>query len=169
LPDYYQARAVSNFEVGNVAAAVIDQLAADSLPHNYISLQGAALALSFVPFGRIAGSLGKVGGELRLFRAVSGTELADIASQGFRSPGGSLGMETKLFATSLADAARWGRELYTAGEPFYIVEARVARSVASRLHRFYADGRAAVAVYREVLGDFNSVVKVFNLPFIPWP
>ena len=96
---------------------------------------------------------------MRLYRAVSRTELDDLRQfGGFRQHPDHRSMETKLFATSLDDARWWGEQLYgMVGESFIIVEVEVPDALARRLYRAEADaGRPFVAVADELLPEFNA-------------
>ena len=58
-----------------------------------------------------------------LYRAVAKAELDDIAQAGFRQHPNSLSLESKLFATSPEDAARFGRDNFRFDEVlFHIIE-----------------------------------------------
>jgi hypothetical protein len=103
-----------------------------------------------------------------LYRAVAQEELDDIARiGGFRGKGeGSY--ESKLFATSVVDAAAFGRAFHRLdGKPFTIVEVRIPRALADSLYHGTADGRAIIAVDVEQLADFNAAVAVRELPDAP--
>lgn len=105
-------------------------------------------------------------GEAKLYRAVSDDELADIARHGFRPGRGT--METKLFATSAEDAARFGRANYRLdGKPFTILEARVPGSVERALYRGTADQMAIRGVNPAMLARFNQLARVRALNSIP--
>jgi hypothetical protein len=99
---------------------------------------------------------------VRLFRAVSAAELRDIVRYGgFRQRPASGSMEAKLFATSLDDAAAFGRLLYRIDqEPFTIVEIRLPASFAAHLIRIEADSMQTVAVDGERLTEFSAVASV---------
>jgi hypothetical protein len=103
---------------------------------------------------------GAGGATISLFRAIGLAELADIEQTGGFRPGPGV-METKLFVTSVGDAARFGQLLYTRhGEEFAIVEAVLVESLAGQLDRFVADSIICVAVYPEQLVWFNSVAEI---------
>jgi hypothetical protein len=101
-----------------------------------------------------------------LYRAVSDDELTDIARHGVRPGRGTL--ETKLFATSAEDAARFGRANFRFDrKPFTIVEARVPHAMANRLYAGVADEMAIRAVYPSLLPEFNQAARVRELNSIP--
>ena len=52
-----------------------------------------------------------------LYRAVAKAELDDIAQAGFRQHPNSQSLESKLFATSPEDAARFGRDNFRFDDP----------------------------------------------------
>lgn len=102
------------------------------------------------------------GGTVSLFRAVSTAEFQDISNiKGFRPAPGS--METKLFATSADDAAKFGRMLY-GDTPFKIVQVDVPESVAGALYSFETDGMPTIAVDPDQLDQFNQVVDIILNP-----
>lgn len=97
---------------------------------------------------------------ISLFRAVGQGELIDILEVGGFRPGGGH-MEAKLFATSAADAANFGRGLYRYDRvPFTIVEAQIPRSLADHLYHTLMDRMPSVAVDREELAEFNLAVRI---------
>jgi len=83
-----------------------------------------------------------------LYRAVSKAELDDIARWGLRSRGGQYGYESgKLFATSLDDAATFGRNNFRFdGTPNFLIKVRAPRSAMKQAFTFGADGMNAVSI-----------------------
>lgn len=83
-----------------------------------------------------------------LYRAVSKAELDDIARYGLRSRGGQFGYESgKLFATSLDDAATFGRNNFRFdGTPNFLLKVRAPRSAMKQAFSFGADGMNAVSI-----------------------
>jgi hypothetical protein len=105
-------------------------------------------------------------GDTTLYRAVSDDELADIAEHGFRPGRGS--METKLFATSVDDAAQFGRGNYGFdGKPFTLLEIRVPNPVANMLYRGSADSMPLRGLDPSHLETFNRAARVRKLNSIP--
>jgi len=77
-------------------------------------------------------------------------------------------METKLFATSADDAARFGRANYGLdGKPFTLLEARVPNPIANMLYRGSADSMAIRGLDPSNLGAFNRAARVRQLNSIP--
>ena len=99
------------------------------------------------------------GGSTTLYRAVSKAELDDIAANGLRTiPGG---YETgKLFATSLDDAARFGKNNFKLdGVPNHLIKVDVPNSVMKEATNFTADGMKAVSI------PANQLNKLGSMPF----
>ena len=121
-----------------------------------------------VEFAAIAAAEG-TGGTTKLFRAVSGEELDDIASAGFRP--GLNSMETKLFATSAEDASFWARDVLFPldGKARTLVQVEVPNSVAAGLYQGVADGRGIVGVGLDALDTFNANATITVLPAMPIP
>ena len=97
---------------------------------------------------------------VQLYRAVSQEELDDIALfNGFRPGSGC--METKLFVTSVADAAFFAREiLYPLdNKPLTIVEVTIPHASGNRLFHLTTDGKPVVAVDLEQLRKFNALSR----------
>jgi hypothetical protein len=62
---------------------------------------------------------------MRLYRAIADAERVDIAGAGVLRPGPPSFMG-KWFATTTADAARWGQAFFRAsGDPFFVLEVEV--------------------------------------------
>ncbi len=93
-----------------------------------------------------------------LYRVVSVKEAQDIqANGGFRAEPRGLSYEGKLFATSAANAARFGRMLYSqGGESFFTVRVDVPSALESSYVHFAADGMPAVSVDASELARMNS-------------
>lgn len=105
-------------------------------------------------------------GETKLYRAVSDDELKDVAANGFRP--GPNSMETKLFATTAEDAARFGRASYGLdGKPFTLLEVGLPNPIASMLYRGSADSMAIRGLDPSHLGAFNRAARVRQLNSIP--
>jgi hypothetical protein len=68
---------------------------------------------------------------LRLFRAVSPAELADIAGCGILRAGPN-SLMGKWFAESAADASRWGQALYPQGG-FQVVQLDIPLDIADQM------------------------------------
>ncbi|RQO30391.1 hypothetical protein DBR32_12540 [Taibaiella sp. KBW10] len=119
---------------------------------------------SFSKFGAAA-----EGESTTLFRAVSKSELDDIAINGIRS---SPGYETgKLFATSAEDATNFGRLNFGLDkQPFTIIKTSIPNKYSSMLYRGEMDLMQGVSVPNNL---FNQLSKpsIFNqtpLPNHPW-
>ena len=113
--------------------------------------------------------LGAKMGSRTLYRAVSNAELSDIASYGIRNANG---YETgKLFATSVQDAANFGRLNFGLdNEPFTIISTTIPKRYSPQLYQFETDLMQGVSVPNNL---FNKLSKpqVFNytlLPKHPW-
>ena len=109
------------------------------------------------------GGLTTGGGNITsLFRAVSQAELDDIALHGIRTLPRT-GYETgKLFATTLDDAARFGRGNFTFDKlPNHLIRVDVPSNVMQNSLRFTADGMNAVSIPANQLGKLQSIFK-FN-------
>ncbi len=108
---------------------------------------------------------------VRLYRAVSPEELEDIKTVGrLRQHPQGYSMEGKWFATTIQDAARWGKNLWKMSEqkrPYSIIEVRVRRSV---LGQFYYKTRhdAIGPAYYADPHLLRYIRFVQELPFIPW-
>lgn len=101
-----------------------------------------------------------------LYRAVSPAELTDIGANGFRTLSGTY-ETTKLFATSAADAAQFGKNNFSFDQiPNTIVEAKVSNSVMKTTTAFEADGMKAVAVPANQL---STVKPIGPLNYSPQP
>ncbi|MCP3869804.1 MAG: hypothetical protein GY703_17265 [Gammaproteobacteria bacterium] len=85
-------------------------------------------------------------GSTTLYRAVSKAELDDIAANGLRTTPG--GYETgKLFATSLDDAAKFGKNNFKLdGISNHLIKVDVPNSVMKGATNFMADGMKAVSI-----------------------
>jgi len=82
-----------------------------------------------------------------LYRAVAKAELDDIAQAGFRQHPEGLSLESKLFATSPEDAARFGRDNFRLDEvPFHLIEVQVPASVVDQFETLTLDFKIAVSV-----------------------
>jgi hypothetical protein len=80
--------------------------------------------------GKIFASRGAWEEVVSLYRAVAKAELDDIAQVGFRQHPNSLSLESKLFATSPEDAARFGRDNFRFDEvPFHSRFAQIWRYI----------------------------------------
>lgn len=72
--------------------------------------------------------------EIKLYRAVSEAELADILSYGmFRPCPSGCSMEGKWFAESLENALEWGKRFY-ASNKFHVVIATVSLEVVAKMY-----------------------------------
>ncbi|MDG5974810.1 hypothetical protein H010_06065 [Hydrogenophaga taeniospiralis CCUG 15921] len=91
-----------------------------------------------------------------LYRAVSKAELNDIAANGLRVTEG--GYETgKLFATSLEDAAKFGKNNFKLdGIQNYLVKVDVPKSVMDAAHSFTADSMKAVSIAADQLNALKA-------------
>ena len=80
---------------------------------------------------------------MKLYRAVSEEELADILATGvFHSPAGAL--ETKWFAESLEHAMEWGRQFGRSdGKIYKVVEIEIVFEVPDAQRRSRLDGIGA--------------------------
>jgi hypothetical protein len=107
---------------------------------------------------------------MRLYRAVSQEELDDIASFGGFRPGPGQ-METKLFATSVEDAAFFAREILFQldHKPCTIVEITIPQELGNRLFRFPVDGKSTVAVEPSQLDDLNATGQIHVMHSSPIP
>jgi hypothetical protein len=103
-----------------------------------------------------------------LYRAVAKAELDDITQVGFRQHPDSLSLESKLFATSLEDAARFGRDNFRFDKvPFHLIEVRVPTSIVDQFERVMLDFKPAVNVARELLPLLNRHAIVREVTYIP--
>lgn len=127
--------------------------------------------------GNYGGSADKVGLVLALrhgaevtslYRAVAKAELDDLAQAGFRQHADGLSLESKLFATSPTDAARFGRDNFCFDEvPFHIVEVRVPTAIADQFEKLTLDFKSAVNVSRDMLPLLNAHATVLEITPIP--
>jgi len=78
-------------------------------------------------------------------------------------------METKLFTTSVEDAAFFARTvLFPLDQrPLTVVEVEVPDSLAAQLFQFMADGKTTVAVDPHLLPALNAAAHVQPLQVIP--
>jgi hypothetical protein len=103
-----------------------------------------------------------------LYRAVAKAELEDIAQAGFRQHPDGLSLESKLFATSPEDAARFGRDNFRLDEvPFHLIEVQVPASVAGQFEKLTLDFKPAVSVSRDLLLLLNRHATVREIVSIP--
>ena len=103
-----------------------------------------------------------------LYRAVAKAELDDMAQAGFRQHPDDLSLESKLFATSPEDAARFGRDNFRFDEvPFHIIEVQVPTSIANQFEKLTLDFKPAVNVSRDVLPLLNEHATVREITPIP--
>ena len=103
-----------------------------------------------------------------LYRAVAKAELDDIAQAGFRQHPNSLSLESKLFATSPEDAARFGRDNFRFDEvPFHIIEVQMPTSIAEQFEKLTLDFKPAVNVPRDMLPLLNQHATVREITPIP--
>ena len=102
-------------------------------------------------------------GSTILYRAVSKAELDDIAANGVRN---SSGYETgKLFATSLDDAARFGKNNFKFdGVENFIIKVKVPNSVYNNAFKFETDLMKAISIPSEHLKHLNAT----PLNYYPW-
>ncbi|HVA24294.1 MAG TPA: hypothetical protein VMW62_07860 [Chloroflexota bacterium] len=91
-----------------------------------------------------------------LYRAVSRLELLDLARMRTFRGGGRLGLEAKLFTPDGEDALFFSSTLTNP----YIVEVDVPDELAAKLGSQRLDGRAVVAIDRELLAEFNASVTI---------
>jgi hypothetical protein len=105
-------------------------------------------------------------GTIRLYRAVSSQELADIHGSGVLRPGPP-SYQGKWLAESSQDAARWGRRFYRqSGTPFHIIEIEVQTQEADRWHRNPFLDRIGPARYADIV-DLPAIRFIGELPAIP--
>ena len=77
-------------------------------------------------------------------------------------------LESKLFATSPEDAARFGRDSFRFDEvPFHIIEVQVPTQIADRFEQLTLDFKPAVNVSRELLSLLNHYATVREITPIP--
>lgn len=117
--------------------------------------------------GAAANVTSKGGGTTSLFRAVSQAELDDIAVNGLRTLP-SLGYETgKLFATSLDDAARFGRNNFAFDKiPNHLIRVDVPKNIMQGAYQFTADGMRAVSIPSNQLGGLRGIYSFKYSPLI---
>ena len=103
-------------------------------------------------------------GTQTLFRAVSKAELDDIVEFGMRN---RAGYETgKLFATTVEDAARYGKYNFKLDHiPNTIIKVKVPNNVMRNAYRFEADFMNAVSIDSKYL----QLLKVTPLNYTPLP
>ena len=103
-----------------------------------------------------------------LYRAVAKTELDDITQAGFRQHPEALSLESKLFATSPEDAARFGRDNFRFDEvPFHVIEVQMPTSIAEQFEKLTLDFKSAVNVSRDMLPLLNEHATVLEITPIP--
>lgn len=103
-----------------------------------------------------------------LYRTVAQAELDDIAQAGFRQHPNSLSLESKLFATSPEDAARFGRDNFHFDEvPFHLIAVQMPTSIAEQFEKLTLDFKPAVNVPRELLPLLNQQATVREITPIP--
>ena len=103
-----------------------------------------------------------------LYRAVAKAELDDIVRAGFRQHPNSLSLESKLFATSPEDAARFGRDNFRFDEvPFHVIEVQMPTSIAEQFEKLTLDFKPAVNVSRAMLPLLNQHATVREIIPIP--
>ena len=103
-----------------------------------------------------------------LYRAVAKAELDDIAQAGFRQRPDSLSLESKLFAISPEDAARFRRDNFRFDAvPFHLIEVLVPTSIADQFEKLTLDFKPAVNVSRDMLPLLNQHATVREITSIP--
>ena len=109
------------------------------------------------------------GEPIKLFRAVSRAELEDVHNIGrFRPKPGGGSLESKQFATTAEDAARFGRDHFLLdGETFYLLEIEVPKSVADQFEHLQLDFKPAVNVPEELFPLLNRNATIREVPRIP--
>lgn len=105
------------------------------------------------------------GGEIvRLFRAVSQAEFEDIGRVGFRQKPDGSSLESKQFATTAEDAARFGRDNFRLDHtPFHVIEVHVPRFVTDQFERLLLDAKLSVNVSRELLQLLNRHATITDI------
>lgn len=103
-----------------------------------------------------------------LYRAVAKAELDDIAQYGFRQHPHSLSLESKLFATSPEDAARFGQDNFRFDKvPFHIIAVQIPTWIAEQFEKLTLDFKPAVNVSRDMLSLLNEHATVREITPIP--
>ena len=104
-----------------------------------------------------------------LFRAISIAEWCDICNfGGLRGKPERGTYESKLFASSSVDAARFGRDNFQLdSEPFHLIEVKVPEALTEQLEYLILDAKSAINVSREVLPELNKHALIQKLPLIP--
>lgn len=112
---------------------------------------------------------GRYGEEVTfLYRAVAKAELDDLVQAGFRQHADGLSLESKLFATSPADAAKFGRDNFRFDEvPFHIIAVQVPTAIADQFEKLTLDFKSAVNVSRDMLPLLNEHATVLEITPIP--
>jgi hypothetical protein len=100
-----------------------------------------------------------------LYRAVSKSEIDDIALNGLRVKKGGYEMG-KLFATNIEDAVKFGKDNFKLdGIPNHIIEVTVPESTMKSALRFEADFKQAVSIPAEKLNTV-SATTLNNSPLV---
>lgn len=103
-----------------------------------------------------------------LYRAVAKAELDDIVQTGFRQHPDGFSLESKLFATSSEDAARFGRDNFRFDRvPFHIIEVQVPTAIADQFEKLTLDLKPALSISRDMLLLFNQHATVREITPIP--
>ena len=102
-------------------------------------------------------------GVVTVYRAVSKAELDDIAKYGLRVIEG--GYESKLFAPTIEEAAKFGKNNYVQYDqvPNHIIEVQVPYDVWQKAYKFPADGMNAINIPASELGKLS----VKEIPYSP--
>jgi len=127
-----------------------------------MGIMGALGAVGGVVKGLLGALLGGGESTVSLFRAVSPAEAGDIVRNGFRAePAGRSIAEGKWFATSAADATKWGNAMF-GSQPFHIVEAAVSADALPsmiRVSRMDNIGPAVFATLDQLLGVSGKIIQ----------
>ena len=100
---------------------------------------------------------------VKLYRAVSRAELADIQQKGGFEPGPP-SYQGKWFAEALGDAAAWGQRLYGSAKNFHIAEMELPLAVADLLFRVDNLDRIGPARFADV--DQLQLINSANLGIV---
>lgn len=101
---------------------------------------------------------------MKLYRAVSTQELADVVSTGVLRPAPPSN-QGKWFAESAQDAETWGRRLHLPA-PFHVLEVEVPDVAADQWYRIPFLDRIGPARYAEI-GELASISTVREIPVTP--
>ncbi len=115
---------------------------------------------------KVSSSLSTINNSQTLYRAVSKAELDDILKYGLRTKGDTGYESAKLFAPTLLEATKFGKNNYTFDKiPNFLIKVEVPQSIFNKATKFSADGMNAISISADQLHLLRSKPINFS-PFV---